>query len=85
MEVFDTIFSRRSIRKFITKPVEEEKILRIIDAARWAPSAGNLQDWHFIIVRDEGRKFQVSEAALGQYWIARAPVVIVICSKNYCH
>lgn len=81
MDLFETIFSRRSVRKFISKPVEDEKILRILDAARWAPSAGNTQDWFFVVVRDQGRKFQLSEAALGQYWIANASVVIVVCTK----
>lgn len=81
MDVFQAIFDRRSIRKFLDKPVEEEKILKILDAARWAPSAGNIQDWQFIVVREKGKKLQLSEAALGQYWISTAGVVIVICSK----
>jgi len=75
------IFDRRSIRKFLNKSVEEEKVLKIIDAGRWAPSAGNLQDWQFIIIRDAGTRLQISEAAYGQYWISSAPVVIVVCSK----
>ncbi|MCD6547337.1 MAG: nitroreductase family protein [Nanoarchaeota archaeon] len=82
MDVFEAIFFRRSIRKFIDKPVEEEKIARILDAARWAPSIGNLQECEFIIVDDLGKKIQLSEAALGQYWISQASVVIVVLTKN---
>lgn len=82
MELDEAITNRRSIRKFITKPVEEEKIFKIIDAARWAPSAGNLQEWQFIIVRDKGKKLQLAEAALGQYWISQASVIIVVCTKD---
>ncbi|MCD6575641.1 MAG: nitroreductase family protein [Nanoarchaeota archaeon] len=82
MDVFEAIFDRRSIRKFIDKPVEEEKIAKILDAARWAPSVGNLQEWQFIVVRDPGRKLQLSEAAVGQYWIAQASVIIVVLTKN---
>lgn len=81
MDVFQAIFDRRSIRKYLDRPVEEEKILKILDAARWAPSIGNLQDWQFVVVREKGRKIQLSEAALGQYWLANAPIVIVVCSK----
>jgi nitroreductase len=81
MDVFQAMFDRRSVRKFLDKTVEEEKLLKIIDAARWAPSAGNIQDWQFIIVREKGKKLQLSEAALGQYWISTAQAIIVICSK----
>jgi len=82
MDIFQAIFERRSIRKFIDKTVEEDKIAKILDAARWAPSVGNLQEWQFIIVRDPGRKLQLSEACLGQYWIAQASVIIVVLTKN---
>ncbi len=82
MDVFEAIFNRRSIRKFIDKPVEEDKVARVLDAARWAPSIGNLQEWQFIIVRDPGRKLQLAEAALGQYWIAQSSVIIVVLTKN---
>lgn len=81
MDLFQAIFDRRSVRKFLDKPVEEEKILKILDAGRWAPSAGNIQDFQFIVVRDVGKRLQLSEAALGQYWISRAQVIIVVCSK----
>ena len=82
MDIFESIMNRRSIRKYISKPVEDEKVLKIIDAGHWAPSAGNLQEWQFVIVRDPGRKLQLSEAALGQYWIGQASVIIVVCSKD---
>lgn len=82
MDVFDSITSRRSIRKFISKPVEDEKVLKIIDAGHWAPSAGNLQEWQFIVVRDQNKKLQLSEAALGQYWLTQASVIIVVCTKD---
>jgi len=81
MDVMQAIFDRRSVRKFLDKPVEEEKVLKILDAGRWAPSAGNLQDWQFIVVRDAGTRLQLSEAAFGQYWISSAQVLIVLCSK----
>jgi nitroreductase len=83
MELFQAITDRRSVRKFLDKPVEEEKVLKILDAARWAPSAGNLQDWQFVVVRNKAIKLLLAEAAFGQYWIASAPVIIIVCSKPY--
>ncbi|MEM1559231.1 MAG: nitroreductase family protein [Candidatus Bathyarchaeia archaeon] len=52
MEVFEAIRTRRSIRTYEDKPVEEDKLLRILEAARLAPSAGNRQPWKFIIITD---------------------------------
>ena len=82
MDIFEAIFERRSIRRFIDKPIEEEKLARVLDAARWAPSVGNLQEWRFIIVRDKQKRAKLSEAALGQYWINRAFLVIVVLTKD---
>ncbi|MEW6585580.1 MAG: nitroreductase family protein [Nitrospirota bacterium] len=55
MDVIDAIKSRRSIRRFIDKPVKKIDILKMIEAARMAPSGGNTQPWHFIVVRDRGK------------------------------
>lgn len=72
------IKSRRSIRAFKPDPIPDEHVKLIIEAARWAPSAGNLQPWHFVVVRDPERKRALAEAALHQMFIAEAPVVIVV-------
>lgn len=85
METLDAINQRRSIRKYLDRPVEFEKITTIIDAARKAPSAGNLQDWSFIIVTDKELIKQVSTYALEQYWIQTAPVLIVVCGLPEKH
>jgi SagB-type dehydrogenase family enzyme len=55
---------------------------RLIDAARWAPSAGNIQPWEFIIVRKPETKRKLAEAALEQTFIEEAPVVIVVCADE---
>ncbi|HDQ15587.1 MAG TPA: nitroreductase family protein [Bacteroidetes bacterium] len=81
MDVFEAIKNRRSIRRFIKKPVDDEKLLKILDTSRWAPTAGNIQDIQLIVVRDEGRKLQLAEAAYGQYWLAAASALIVVSSK----
>lgn len=82
MDVFEAIKNRRSIRTFQGKAVSEEIVERLIDAARHAPSAGNIQPWEFVIVRKTQMKKQLSVAALNQTFIEEAPVVIVVCANE---
>jgi len=79
MELYDCITNRRSVRKFLDIPVEFEKIGNILNAAREAPSAGNLQDWKFILVTERNKIESISKACFEQYWIANAPICIVAC------
>ncbi|MCX8183961.1 MAG: nitroreductase family protein [Crenarchaeota archaeon] len=62
MDVFEAIRTRRSIRVYEDRPVEEEKLKRILEAARLAPSAGNRQPWRFIVVTDPKVKEGLIEA-----------------------
>ena len=80
MNVLDAIRSRRSIRSFKDKPIEEEKLLRILEAGRLAPSAKNMQEWRYILVKDKELRRKVAVACNNQYFIAEAPVVIVGCA-----
>jgi nitroreductase len=82
VEVFEAIQGRRSIRAFESREVPEELVERLIEAARWAPSAGNIQPWEFIIVRKQEIKRKLAEAALWQSFIEEAPVVIVVCADE---
>ena len=82
MDVLECIKTRRSIRKFKDKPVEMEKLGVIIDAGRHAPSAGNLQDWKFILVTEQPLRRKIADACLQQFWIESAPVIIVICAEH---
>lgn len=82
MDIFEAIKNRRSIRAFERKAVSEEQVGRLIDAARHAPSAGNIQPWEFVVVRDQQIKQQLSIAALNQTFIEEAPVVIVVCANE---
>jgi nitroreductase len=85
MNVFEAIKSRRSIRSFSDKPIEEEKLSRVLEAGRLAPSAKNLQEWKFLIVKDRELKKKLVIAAYNQHFLAEAPVVIVGCATlvNY--
>ncbi len=82
VDVIDAIKNRRSIRKFKSRDVSDEIMLELIDAAHWAPSAGNIQPWDFIIVREPEIKRRLAEAALKQTFIQQAPVVIVVCASE---
>jgi len=72
MDILDFIKSRRSIRKFLDKPVEKELISQILEAARWAPSAGNCQPWRFLAVTDK-KKTQKFDPFFHQPWVLNAP------------
>jgi nitroreductase len=68
------------VRQYKSDPVPEEKIQRLLEYAVRAPSAGNLQPWEFIIVRSQEVRNQLAKAALGQTWVATAPVIIATCA-----
>ena len=76
MEFFEVLHSRRSIRKYENRMVEDDKLLKILDAVRLAPSARNRQPWHFIIITDPQVKRQVYEATKDQKSVLEAPVII---------
>jgi len=76
MEAIDAIMVRRSIRKYQPKPLPEEDLRKILEAGRQAPSAGNRQPWHFIVVEDPQEKRALAEACSGQTWMAEAGAII---------
>jgi nitroreductase len=80
--VFEAIKHRRSIRAYTREDVSKEEVEKLLDAARWAPSAGNIQPWEFVIVRDAEVKRKLAVAALNQTLIEEAPVVIIICADE---
>jgi len=80
LDVFEAIKGRRSVRAYTREEVPEEEVKKLIEAARWAPSAGNIQPWKFILIRKTETKRRLSDAALHQTFIEEAPVVIVVCA-----
>jgi nitroreductase len=82
MDLMDAIRARRSIRDFQERPVEEEKLLAVLEAGRLAPSARNMQDWRFIVVKDKATRQKLAEAARGQQFVGKAPVVIAACGTS---
>jgi len=85
MDVFEAIKKRRSVRAYLDKPVEEEKILKILEAARLAPSASNRQEWRFVVVKDKKTRAELKKAAKGQAFVGEAPVVIACCAETDNH
>lgn len=86
MHILEIVRQRRSIRRYLDRPVEREKILACLEAARWAPSADNVQPWRFLIVDDpEIRSRLAKQAFSGIYFVSRfasrAPVLIVIMAR----
>jgi len=82
MELMQAIRARRSIRNYLDRPVEEEKLLAVLEAGRLAPSARNMQDWRFIVVSDPATRQRLAEAAKGQQFVAQAPLVIAACGTS---
>ncbi|HML05217.1 MAG TPA: nitroreductase family protein [Methanobacterium sp.] len=82
MELSEAIMNRRSIRKFKEKVPEDELIEKIVEAGIWAPSAGDLQSWDAVVVKDDQIKVQIAVAAYVQEFVAKAPVLIIICANT---
>ena len=85
MDVYEAIATRKSVRAFKDKDIPEEKIVRLLEAARLAPSASNRQEWRFIVIRDLLMRKHLSEAARGQTFIGAAPVVLACCAETDEH
>jgi nitroreductase len=81
MDVFEATQQRRSIRNYQDKPVEREKLERILEAARLAPSAKNLEPWHFIAVTDPGKRKGLSGGTWAKF-LTQSPLVIVACGDK---
>ena len=76
-----TLFERRfSCRRFTDTPLDRDAITPLLEAARWAPSGGNLQPWRFVVVRDRVRRQELARVAYGQSSLAQAPAVIAVCA-----
>jgi nitroreductase len=82
MTVIEAIRKRYSCRAYQDRPVEQEKLDRVFEAARLAPSAKNLQDWRFVVVTDKQARRRLAEAANNQMFLEDAGAIIVACSDS---
>ncbi len=81
---FETVVkTRRSVRSYSDEDVPEDVLERLLDVARMAPSAVNIQPWQFIVVRNANTRRKIAGLANHQDFVADAPVVVVFCGKRY--
>lgn len=73
------IISRRSIRKYEDKPVDDEKIQKLLRAAMYAPSAGNEKPWHFIVVKNKAKLNEITTFHPYTQMLKEAPLAILVC------
>ena len=82
MDVSQAISTRRSVRAYKTQDIDEEKLNKILEAGRLAPSASNAQQWKFIVVKDPETRIRLAQAASQQAFVGEAPVIIVACATR---
>ena len=80
MTLFDVVRARRSIRKFMAKPVTQAQVRQILEAAQQAPSAGNLQAYEIYVVKNPTVRQRLDAASGSQGPVAAAPLVLVFCA-----
>ena len=81
-QVLETARARRSIRKYLPTPVEDEKLAQVLEAGRIAPTAGNAQMWKFIVVRDPELVKKLVGACNNQRFVGEAPLALALCSDG---
>ncbi|MCL1853487.1 MAG: nitroreductase family protein [Peptococcaceae bacterium] len=79
MDFLELAWSRRSVRSFKSIDVPAAKIIKLLDAARSAPSGGNCQPWHFYVIYNSMVRQQIVDLACSQSFMEKAPVLIVVC------
>lgn len=82
MDVFEAFRKRESSRFYADTAVPDNVLVNIVEAARLAPSAGNVQPWHFVIVRDEERRRRIADGCRYGKFLSESPVVIVACGDK---
>ena len=85
MDVYEAIKVRKSVREFVNQDIPEETLLRLLGAARLAPSASNRQEWRFVVVRDLETRKKLAVAARNQTFVGEAPVVLACCAETDEH
>jgi len=82
MDVMEAIRTRKSVRQFLDRPVDEPTLERLMEAARLAPSARNAQEWRFVAVREPLMRQRIAVEAAHQPFIGQAAVVLVCCAET---
>ena len=81
MSVLDLMRRRYSLRSFADRPIDRDTLLRVLEAARIAPSACNNQPWHFLVVQDPAARATLA-TCYARDWVKAAPVILVCCAET---
>ncbi len=82
MDAMDAILSRRSIRRYTEQPVSDETIKELLEAAMSAPSAGDEQPWHFLVIRERQILNEIPKYHQYSHMLKDAPVAIMVCGDK---
>jgi nitroreductase len=82
-EILEKFKSRRSIRKFSSREVSWEILHKIIEGSLNAPAAGNVQNYKIIVITEKKKRYELGKIAFQQYWLADAPVLLVVVRDDY--
>ena len=82
MDIFNVFKNRKSVRSYKEDPVSDDVLVKVLEAARLAPSAGNVQPWHFIVVKDKEKRQAIAKGCRYGKFLSESPVVIVACGNK---
>jgi nitroreductase len=82
MDLYEAIRTRKSVRAWRERSVPEDALARVLDAARHAPSARNMQEWRFVVVSDPVLRRRLGAEAAGQEFVGAAPIVLACCAES---
>lgn len=82
LDVLEAFANRKSVRSYLETPVPDEVLSKIVDTARLAPSAGNIQPWHFIMIRKKEKRAKIAKGCKYGKFLSETPVVIVACGDK---
>jgi len=82
LDVFEALRKRKSVRSYAKTSVPDDVLFKVFDAARLAPSAGNVQPWHFIVVKEDDKRSRIAKGCRYGRFLAESPVVIVACGDK---
>jgi len=85
MTVEEAIRARQSVRSYLDRPIEKDKLVKLLEAARLAPTAANRQEGRFVVVTDPAVRKRLARAAANQGFVAEAGCVIAACAKTDYH
>ena len=82
MEILKEIKNRSTVKSFSSSSIDKERMNRILEAGRWAPSAKNRQPWRFIVIQNLEKKEKIKDACYGDVRLSDCGAVVALCSTN---